>query len=81
MGARKKTPVAAEKTPVAAAVIQEIVAKHVSTACSVEFGRDTKGQPKWNLKLSCEREEMEDAVEEVMDLDQKIQDRLAGDDE
>lgn len=60
---------------------QEIIAKHSSTACSIEFGRDSKGQPKWNLKISCERGDMEDVLEEILRLDAEIQKQLEGGEE
>ena len=40
--------------------------------CSVEFGRDAKGQAKWALKVYCESDEMEEAVERLLELDDRL---------
>lgn len=79
--AKKKTKKTITTTSTVPPLTQEIVAKHTSTACAIEFGRDAKGQPKWNLKISCERDQMEDALDEILDLDTEIQKRLNGEEE
>ena len=57
-------------------VVQNVV-KHVTSGCSVEFGRDAKGTPKWTLKMSCEREELGEAVTELLALDRRLTEETA----
>lgn len=47
--------------------------EHASLApCSVEFSRDAKQQPKWNLKLYCESHDMDEAVTKLLGLDARL---------
>lgn len=47
--------------------------RHVSVApCSLSFTRDGKGQPRWELKLYCERDQMHEVITETLDLDRRL---------
>jgi len=58
---------------------QSSTVHHVSdAACSLEFSRDAKGQPRWGLKLYGDRDEMNAVLDETLALDERLREETRG---
>jgi len=75
---KKKKTVRRRAKPSEFASSQSDPVVHVNKApCSVEFARNAKGQASWTLKVYGERDDLDECLDQIFELDEKIRERTS----